>query len=160
MNWKGAEIYNPESPDDVKDSVLRENMQRIGSALSKANVNLLTYAQKKDTKTYDTGGAWIEISEFSKGITVSGGIVEINASLNLYTNNVNYYIALLVNNETKISKRGLGSDSWQTMAFCYCDSIPSGRVSVKIMISCSGSVVLNSSTGSTTSEMVIKEYLF
>lgn len=161
MNWQGAEIYNAASTDEIKERVLRENFQRMGSALSKANVNLLAYIQKKTQSNYDTGGAWIEIADFSKGVTVSGGLIEINASLNMYTHNVDYYIALLVNDDVKMIKRGRGADNWQTVSMTFCESIQAGNMSVKLKISCSGGTVLINATNNTTSsELIIKEFLF
>lgn len=163
MNWQGAEIYNAASTDEIKERVLRENFQRMGSALSKANVNLLAYIQKKTQSKYDTGGAWIEIADFSKGVTVSGGLIEINASFSILPVNDNYSLALLVNEDIKIVKHGSGAN-WQTTAFTFCESIQAGNMSVKIKLFSTGNIYLNGLNGTTetysTSEMIIKEYLF
>lgn len=161
MKWRGLDTYNQATEDSEKERVMRVNFERLGNIISKSGVNILTSITKDDTRTYNTSSAWIDLPDFSASVTCSGGVIDILANINLYTDGVDCWLAIIVNGKEKVTKRILGSNMWTVVPLNWVETLPAGQTVIKIVIASAGNVSVNTnSTPATSSELIVKEYLF
>lgn len=159
MNWTGLETYNESSPIDVRERALRENFSRIGSLLGKTGVNLLSSVQTK-AQYQLTSATNAPIPEYSVGFVTSGGLVEIEAYISVYTTgNADCLFSLELDGNIVTVKENY-NESTNCVAIKWVQVLPPGNHSVRLLYANTVNATYMNPAGRSWSEMFIKEFLF
>ena len=125
-------IYNPAMPDELKEEALRKNSEALYKQANGQAAQIVLNVSTTDVVTYSTTANFIEIKEFTKSFTTSGGLIvfSVSVSIRSIVNSYSSSLALIVDDVLLA-----GGDSFTNgCPFTAAKNMSAGSHTVKLYI--------------------------